>query len=160
MPTEAYVPLATITLGSSASSITFSSIPAETGDLVLVINGGASAGSAMPMQFNADSTSSNYWNTYGYGYSANAKDWGASNNNNFLWIDTGENIGIVQIFDYASTNQVKHSLVRIKRGGGYDSVWMVSGKWNSTAAINSISFSPASGTLSSGMTASLYRIEA
>lgn len=159
MPTETYVPLATITLGSSASSITFSSIPAETGDLILVINGGASAGGAVPMQFNADSASSNYYNTYGYGYSTNSKDASSQQNNNFLFFEPGQNIGIVQVFDYASTNKTKHCLIRINRGGTAG-VWMMSGKWNSTSAINSISFSPASGVLSSGMTASLYRIEA
>ena len=59
-----YEPIATTTLGSAASSITFSSIPATYTDLrlVLVHTPSASTGNAQ-MQFNSD-TATNYSYTY------------------------------------------------------------------------------------------------
>ena len=39
MPTPTYTPLATVTLGTSAASVTFSSIPATYRDLILIFDG-------------------------------------------------------------------------------------------------------------------------
>ena len=158
MPTSTYVALATTTLPSSASSVTFSSIPGTYRDLVLVINGSGSAGGSMPVQFNGDGTASNYYNMYGYGYSSGT-DYGQPSNNNFLSWDTGENMAIMQIMDYSATNRHKSVLCRMHRGS-YSSVWMLAGRWANTNAITSVSFAPSSGTLNSGLTASLYGIEA
>jgi hypothetical protein len=69
-------------------------------------------------------------------------------------------MAIMQIMDYSATDKHKSVLCRFKRGGGYDSVWMLAGRWANTNAITSISFGPASGTLDAGLTASLYGIEA
>ena len=152
--TTAWVPLATTTLSGGETSVTFSSIPATYRDLVLVINGSGSAGGSMPVQFNGDSTASNYYNVYGYGYSSGT-DYGAPNNNNFLSWDTGECMAIMQIMDYSATDKHKSVLCRMHRGS-YSSVWMLAGRWANTNAITSVSFAPSSGTLNSGLTASLY----
>jgi hypothetical protein len=54
MPTPTYIPLATVTLGSADSSVTFSSIPATYRDLILVLNGTRSTTSGVRARANAD----------------------------------------------------------------------------------------------------------
>jgi len=52
-----YTPIASQTLGSAASSVTFSSIPQGYTDLVLVINSvAASSTNNMDMSFNSDTS--------------------------------------------------------------------------------------------------------
>jgi hypothetical protein len=56
MPTPTYTPLATVTLGTTAASVTFSSIPATYRDLIFVLSGlGGSAN--ITLRYNGDSGS-------------------------------------------------------------------------------------------------------
>jgi hypothetical protein len=66
MPTPTYTPLATVTLGSSASSVTFSSIPATYRDLILVVDGTTNATHNVGMRFNGD-TGNNYFMVTAFG---------------------------------------------------------------------------------------------
>jgi hypothetical protein len=64
--TATYEKIATSTLGSTASDVTFSSISGSYTDLVLIVNETCSTGSGLNVQFNSD-TGSNYSSTYMYG---------------------------------------------------------------------------------------------
>ena len=60
MPTT-YEPIATTTLGSAQSSVTFSAISGSYTDLVIVINGALSSGLAsLSVEYNGDTTVGNY----------------------------------------------------------------------------------------------------
>jgi hypothetical protein len=62
MPTPTYKALATVTLGSSAATVTFGSIPAIYRDLVVVFNGGVVGTSNVNIfvAYNLDTTNANY----------------------------------------------------------------------------------------------------
>jgi len=59
MPTPTYTPLATVTLGSATSSVTFSSIPATYRDLILIFDGTRTGNNNVQYRFNSD-TGTNY----------------------------------------------------------------------------------------------------
>ena len=70
MATPTYTLISSVTLTSSASSVTFSSIAAG-GDLAIHINANSTdnGGDAIKMQFNSDTAYQNYQNVFGI-YSA------------------------------------------------------------------------------------------
>lgn len=139
MPTPTYTPLANITLGSSAASVTFSSISQEYKDLVFIIYTKSTASSEIWLQFNDDS-SSNYNYVYMRG-SGSAISYGESS------VDTGARViidtsgfsnSIMQIMDYSATNKHKSYLVRNNvASAGTDAV---AGRWASTAAVTKLKF--------------------
>ena len=59
MPTNTYVALDKVTLGTAASTITFSSIPQTYTDLVMVFDGTAASATYSGIRFNGD-TGNNY----------------------------------------------------------------------------------------------------
>lgn len=157
MATPTYEAIATITLTSSASSITFSSIPQNYADLILAVNFKLNSDSTVGIRFNGDS-GSNYKNLrmFGTGSSAisdtrtlSSADFETGNaSNNF-------NTSIVQIMDYSSTDKYKSVFYRANQnivGAGINS-------WENTSAITSFEII-ASGGYATGCTFSLYGIEA
>jgi len=155
LATPTYTPIASITLGSSASSVTFSSIPQDYRDLVLVINGGASAAATIEFQFNGDTTGSNYSqvNMIGDGSSATSS---AQSDRNFIYFDSANSISILEIMDYSATDKHKTTLTR---DNTLAQVSAKASRYASTTAITSIKFQDAGGaTLDSGTTLALYGI--
>lgn len=160
-----YEPIATTTLGSAASTITFSSIPNTYTDLrvVLVPIGTASFGTRL--NINSD-TGSNYSLTYISGDGVNATS-GRFSSQTTLYIDptgtltgTTPNLITVDIFSYAgSTN--KTGLVEInadKNGSGRVLRDVI--LWRSTSAITSLTFAiDGTGNYNTGTTATLYGIK-
>ena len=157
-----YTAIASQTLGSSASSVTFSSIPGTFRDLILVVNLQISGSQAAYLRFNGNSSDYNYVTARGNGstaasYSAASQssldliqnDSDAGNNSNF----------IVQIFDYAQTDKHKSVLSRhshaTERGAR-----MTAGGWGNTAAINTVLFTSLGGTYLAGSTFSLFGVSA
>ena len=144
MPTPTYTPLATVTLGSSASSVTFSSIPATYRDLVLVVAGTLVSGSQNPrVQFNAD-TGNNYSNVW-MGGSGSAATSGNNSSVDYNFggvIFTAQGNNILQIMDYSATDKHKTTLTRGNAGtstsGQAVSAW--AGRWANTSAITSVRF--------------------
>ena len=150
MATETYIPLATTTLASSASSVTFSSIDQSYGDLILIVV----PSNAMQgyLRFNADS-GSNYSFVYMRGTGSSAQS--SAGSGSFELIDTGANeLGKVEIMDYSATDKHKSTLNRSSR----DRVVAKAGRWANTSAITSISVTGATGDFSAGSTFSLYGI--
>ena len=168
--TATYDLIASQTLASAASSITFSSIPASWTDLRLILVGTFSTGvPGYPpsLQFNGD-TATNYSYTLVNGSGASAS---SLSQPSYYWIYCGQNTGwsttlpsmaSMDIFSYAgSTN--KTSLIASSNDlNGSGNSERVVGLWCSTAAITSIKLSinnNASYSYAIGTTATLYGIK-
>jgi hypothetical protein len=157
-----YEPIATTTLGSSSSTITFSSISSGYTDLKLVLVGTASTSANARIRFNSD-TASNYSLTVLAGdgssvYSAKAI------NQTFLDLMYSSyftaaipTMVVADIFSYTNS---KNKTILISRAaqfsGGY--VENLAGLWRNTATINRIDLSLQTGTFSTGTMATLYGI--
>ena len=164
---KTYDQIAWTSLGSAASSITFSSIPSTYTDLRLVIVSTTSSGSrVLTARFNGD-TASNYSDRYiaGDGTSATSLSFqnvtyayiGMNKNGNSSTVPTTI---CVDIFQYANTGVYK-TLLSTAAGdfNGSGETDAVINLWRSTAAINSITIaSDGAPTLSAGTTAALYGI--
>ena len=153
--TDTYRPLATVTLGSSASSVTFSSIPATYRDLIVVVAGTTNATHNVGMRFNGD-TGSNYFVVTMSG--------NGSTTNSFTLTDSFALAGqltttqgnfVNQIMDYSATD--KHKTVLARSNNPAAEVRANISRWANTAALTSIAISNA-GTFSSGTTFNLYGI--
>ena len=159
-----YEKIATTTLGSAQSTITFGSIPATYTDLRLVVVGTiANAGYDVVMRLNSD-TGSNYSFTYlgGTGSAANSGR-GTSTTNIQLnagagWSTTIPSMAAVDIFSYAGSTYktILNLLSNDQNGSG--SVNAIVGLWRSTSAITSVSVIGSSTNLQTGTTATLYGI--
>ena len=156
-----YEPIASQTLVSAASSVTFSSIPGTYTDLVLVLSGTTTANDkAIRCQLNAD-TGSNYSHTNVLGYSggvlsqrnSSAAFWNIGNN--FV---TSQSTLVAHFMSYANTNVYKTTLSA--EAAGTSVATRIVGLWRSTAAITSIKVYPISGSFAAGTTASLFGIKA
>lgn len=157
MATNTYVALATQTLGSTASTVTFSSIPATYTDLFVIIScPGTTTGGDWVMSVNNDS-GTNYSRTYLYGTGSVAGS-GRSTNTTAFALGGGRTDGYckINIMNYSNTTTYKSALWNIG-SAGTDLAPMV-GLWRSTAAINRIDFINA--TYPVGSTFSLYGIAA
>jgi hypothetical protein len=160
MPTPTYTPLANITLGSTAATVTFSSISQSYRDLILVINGGTTAGDNAYLWFNADGTSGNYSNVIMNGSgSAVASTTAAVGAYLKVYGSTTTTIGfqaIAQIMDFSATD--KHKSVIVRDNNSANSAETVSARWANTAAITSIAVKANTSTWIVGTTMDLYGI--
>jgi hypothetical protein len=159
-----YEPIATTTLGSAQSSVTFSSISGSFTDLILVISATTSVNNAPTMRLNND-TGNNYSNTALVGNGSAASSNRTSNQSVLYyggWIsgfDTSGGNAIIHLMNYSNTTTNKTILNRFSVAG--IEVDGVVGLWRNTAAINRIDLSVLGGaTYSSGSTFTLYGIKA
>lgn len=158
-----YEPIATTTLGSDQSSLTFSSISSSYTDLVLIINGSFTSGeNSYGMRVNGD-TGGNYSSTALYGTGSSATSLGNSNTSRMYLgrAGTSNSTSIIQILNYSNTTTYK---TVISRGNSSSIVMATVSLWRSTSAINSLTISefdfPAGTILASGSTFTLYGIKA
>lgn len=156
-----YTPIASITLGAAASSVTFSSIPQTYTDLVLIINAGLTTGEAdASLRFNSD-TGTNYSRTVLYGNGTSALSARNSNSDTIITIQFGAlsngPLTKIEIMNYSNTTTNKTVLQR----AGYASsiVALTAGLWRNTAAITTIDVGNRGGTTYVvGSTFNLYGI--
>ena len=164
--TVTYDSIATTTLGSAASTITFSSIPGTFTDLRLVLNGRTlnTTGTYVSFRINGDTgTNYSYTKVYGNGDSATSS---RGTSTATLWINDADASGAnpylieVDIFSYAgSTNKTLLTTASMDRNGG-GIVDKTVGLWRNTAAITSVTFVNSAGNaFQSGTTATLYGIK-
>lgn len=170
MPTT-YEPIATNTLGSTAASVTFSSIPSTYTDLVLVINYIATTlGNTVQMTFNND-TSSNYSRTYLGGYATPTNGFGSTRFTSVSNIGCAWQVGaastgnpnpiIYNIMNYNNTTTNKTVLFRFNTvATSLSEVSAEVGLWRSTAAINRIDLTSSASTFAIGSTFTIYGIKA
>ena len=155
MPTPTYTALANITLSSSASSVSFSSIPASLRDLILVISGGPTTSSDLLVKVNSDS-GSNYSRIYAIGNGTAASSASDSTGGFGAFIAGTNNTIILQFMDYSATDKHKTVLSRFDSTELY--AGMIAGRWANTAAITTIDLTVPSTTFVSNSTFSLYGV--
>ena len=157
-----YEPIATNTLTSGQSSITFSSIPSTYTDLVLVAAIKGTSTIYRQLTVNGDN-GSNYSITEMVGDGSSA---GTSRQTNATAMGTmeatnsssdGTAVSIFNFMNYANTSTYKTVLTRSNK---YDRTGAIVGLWRSTSAINSITLSAYSNTYATGSTFTLYGIKA
>lgn len=162
MPTPTYTPLANITLGSSATSVTFSSISQAYRDLILQYDGTGSSAAYVRFRVNSD-TGTNYSYVQMAGYSGGTFS-SASTTVDFIQPTYSEasqkTSGTIQFMDYSATDKHKTFLTRVM---GYDaglSTWANAGRWANTAAVTGITFYRSAGNWDAGTVVTLFGVAA
>lgn len=162
MATSTEVAIATTTLSSAASSITFSSIPNTYTDLRVVWAGTATGGAVdFYLRFNSD-TGTNYSGTYLYGDGSTAGSQKVTSETSarlsFGLSSTIPTTTQIDIFSYAgSTYKTALSAFSNDYNGSGETRRSVH-LWRSTSAITTVTLSPSSSTFAAGTTATLYGI--
>ena len=157
MPTPTYTALANITLGSSASSVTFSSIPATYRDLVLVSTNSMTTSASLFVRFNND-TGANYTTARMYNSAGGATPVSDTYAPAEIGYNTTTNMGIANIMDYSATDKHKTYLTRWGNADGTNYVQAYAARWANTAAITTVNIAPSTGQIASGSTFALYGI--
>jgi hypothetical protein len=167
--TGTFTLIASNTLGSAVSSVTFSSIPQTYTDLRLVVNCGVSTdGNGFSVRFNGDS-SAIYSDTglWGTGSSASTgRHVGATSAAANIATGGSTNassmITLADFIDYSNTTTYKSFISRAGNatsGASYPATEITLGMWSSTAAITSLVLL-SSVNFVVGSTFELYGIEA
>jgi hypothetical protein len=157
-----YEPIATTTLGSSASSITFSSIPSTYTDLRLVFVGTSAANVPGEIRFNGD-TGSNYSRTY---MSGNGSSASTSTDINQTNISIGASaitsvpmMNTIDVFSYAGSTFKTCLIISSDDRNGSGTADQQVALWRSTSAINQIRLTvDLTANFTAGTTATLYGI--
>ena len=162
-----YTPIATTTLGSAQSSVTFSSLGSYT-DLILVSNVAvATAGTSLNMRFNSDSAGNySYTTLYGDGTSAASVRGTNATKGYIAWYvapnTSLEMVNVTHIMNYGNNTTYKTAISRANRASASNSpgTESVVSLWRSTAAITSITIAADSGNISTNSTFTIYGIKA
>ena len=162
-----YTPIASITLGATAASVTFSSIPSTYTDLIVTGQIIGAAQDNLVLRFNSD-TGSNYSHTTLWSNGSTVASLRRTNATYSYIIGEGllptaantfASISI-NINNYANTTTNKTLLARSGTNNAtYPEISLLTGLWRSTAAITSVSLITPSGSyLATGSTFNLYGI--
>jgi hypothetical protein len=161
-----YTPIATTTLGSAASSVTFSSIPQTYTDLIVISDMAYTSTSTTYQGMQVGNGSVDTGNNYGGTFMGGSGTAASSGRNtdvpyyNFLTNATGtvRTQAITQIMNYSNTTTYKTELTRmIDVTSVYASVYT----WRSTSAINIIKIIDIFGNnFATGSTFTVYGIKA
>ena len=167
-----YTPIATTTLGSAQTAVTFSSISGSYTDLVLIIQAATTHTDStfLTLTLNSD-TGSNYSLTEVYGNGSSATSTRASslsqgyiNSGTALSTTVGNNVTIVNLMNYSNTTTNKTYLVRQNQPAAidYTGTGALVGLWRNTSAINSVKIenwrAGAARNFATGSTFTLYGI--
>jgi hypothetical protein len=157
MPQPTYTALATVTLGASASSVTFSSIPATYRDLILVSNHTGSATSEdVDIAFNAD-TGDNYSRVVMLANAPVILSFAGTSRSVSAIYSTKRQTLILNVMDYSASDKHK-TLIYRNSNADQSEVYATATRWANTAVITSLSLAARTGTFSSGSTFSLYGV--
>lgn len=161
---SAWTPLANITLGSNAATVTFSSISGSYRDLVLVAKAGmSSAGANLILRFNGDASGSYNWVLMsGSGSSTTYSSAAAQTGLNLNWNGTsgtpGSNFQRLDVMDYAQTNKHKTVLLRSDDVTSATTTEATVLRWAQTSAITQMTFAPNTGLIAAGSSFALYGV--
>ena len=161
-----YTPIATYSLSSAQSAVTFSSIPSTYTDLLLSYGVKTSTATDVLCRFNSD-TGTNYSQSVlsGNGTAASA---GRSSNQSRILLDSlgypnnpAPNVCNVSFMNYSNTTTFKTCLIRAGNPAS-EGVDAIVGLWRSTSAISTIDIVTLSGgtTFVAGSIFTLYGIQA
>ena len=157
-----YDKIATTTLGSASSTITFSSIPGTYTDLRLVFIG-TSAGFANPLlRFNSD-TGTNYSVTSLYGDGSSATSARTTSQTSITipvygMDPTNPNLYTIDIFSYAGSTNKTCLITTSEDDNGSGRVGRQVGLWRDTSAINTILITGSGTNFDIGTSATIYGI--
>jgi hypothetical protein len=159
-----YEPIATTTLSSSASTITFNSIPATYTDLRLVLTAKSTIGGGVvypAFRFNSD-TGTNYSNTFLLGNGSTASSLRGSNETQMGISSNGSDstyfgFYTLDIFGYAGSTNKSILATASEDANGGGTVIRTSHLYRSASAISSILLR--NGTYEIGTTMTLYGIK-
>jgi hypothetical protein len=155
-----YTTLATTTLSSAQSSVTFSSISGTYTDLVLVVSTISVNGTAY-MTVNSD-TGTNYSRTFMYGTGSSVASARTTNFASYPFtvgsVSGTFSASIVHLMNYSNSTTYKTFLTR--GNDAADATVALVGLWRNTNAITSINLATASGNFNTGSTFTLYGIAA
>lgn len=156
MPSNAWTPLANLTLASPQSSVSFSSISQNFKDLVLIVDGGAPSGqiSDLFLGFNGTTGSYSMVRAYGTGSGVGSSTNGGSAGT--IYATFGNRI--INIMDYSATD--KHKTWITRDNNPANNVFMIVATWQSTAAVTSFSIYGDSANFATGTTFALYGVSA
>jgi len=170
--TSAFDSLGTVVLSSTASSVTFSSIPATYTHLQMRlmarISRSGESNDFFTIQYNGDTGANYTWHALeSSGAAVYAESGGATSSPRYGDVTATTataglfGVGVVDILDYANTNKYKTLRTftgRDQNGSGW--VWVGSGAWLNTSAITSVLFKPTFGTdFQAGSTFALYGVK-
>lgn len=155
-------PIATNTLSSAASTVTFSNIPQNYTDLVLVASMGSTSNNNYPsVRLNGD-TASNYSRTYINGNGSSASS--SRNTESYMTVFgnqiSASNVNFIMHFmNYSNTTTNKTALSR--KNDSANVMGATVHLWRSTAAINQIEIATQTAdTFTANTTFTLYGIKA
>ena len=158
-----YEPIATNTLGSAVSTVTFSSITGTYTDLVLVFQGGSSTDANIRMQVNGDTASNYSWTQLGGNGTSVASFRNSSDTswlmNRYAYLQNNLNANFIFNFNNYSNTTTNKTVINRSNSAANGTDTTV-GLWRSTAAITSITFSLSGGNYIVGSTFTLYGIKA
>ena len=169
-----YTPIATTTLGSAQSSVTFSSLGSYTDIDIVMVAATTHTSSTFPyIQFNSD-TGTNYSATELYGNGTSAASARDSNTaKGWIGLDVsisttvGEAITKIHLMSFGNTNIYKPWLARTDRASSaldYYGTDAIAGTWRNTGAITSLTIKNSRGgadyNFATGSTFTLYGIQA
>jgi len=167
-----YATIATTSISSTTSSVTFTSIPQTYTDIVLIMTPVLGTASYPYLRFNSDS-GNNYTDIYMNGNPSGTANGGSRTSQSRGYIaeyvthltDSNAKTNIVvNIMSYTNTDAHKNWLARgnAPYTGTYSGVELIAGRWASTSAITSITVGTAAGgvdyNLGAGTIISLYGI--
>jgi len=157
-----YEPIATTTLSTTATSVTFSSISGTYTDLVLVAWGASTGGSDVICQFNSD-TGSNYSWTRLSGNGSTAASSRSSNTSSIrltvtAYPDSNATLVLASINNYGNSTTYKTVVTRANQST--QGTEAIVGLWRNNNAITSIVVTSTPNNFNSGATFTLYGIKA
>ena len=158
MALQSMTALASITLQEATASVSFSSIPQNYRDLVLVYNTTSSTATYATMRLNSD-TGSNYSVVVMYAQDNALSSSGTYDRLYESWLTMLPNsraMAVTNIIDYSATNKHKNVLTRFNltsNTGPFLTTTASCGRWANTAAITSITLDS---TWNAGSTFNLY----
>ena len=164
---KTYVKIATTTISSASSAVTFSNLPQNYTDLYLVLSvraNSAPTSFGTGIRFNGD-TGSNYSRTYTYGYGPSTGG-GREVNQTRIFYSSGTNtasqFNLIKIHLLNYSNSIAYKTVVARNDDKADVTGMTSGVWRNSSAITSITITPYddnSTGFAVGTTFNIYGIE-
>lgn len=156
---KTYEKIATTTLGSAASSVTFSSISGAYTDLILIVNYEISVGNQfLTVQFNSDTGSNySYTNIYGEGTAPASDRTSNASAGRLAFYGSAQSNVIANFMNYSNSTTNK---TFVSRDNTNTYVVARVNLWRSTSAITSMVIGTTSGNITSGSTFTIYGIKA
>ena len=155
-----YEPIATTTLGSATSGVTFNSIPSTYTDLILITNAKNDNNGGIKIRFNNDSGSNySYTRIQGDGSSPSSDRTTNSDGIEFGYLIAGNwAMNIIQIQNYSNSTTYKTLINEAKCGNANPNATVFVELWRSTSAINKIQIDN-SQQFQTGSTFTLYGVK-